>query len=138
MIVISSSSTGYNPVLACIISTSYFILHSFIIQFPFFVVDNILSLLALARPKPSPPRKTSAFGAKHNKPVWTKRLLSPSHSRRPSARTGRYTSRLSSIYRCLVTSHYHCLIRFVLCRTNQNGSNFTYFGVTSIVIVGMG
>ena len=138
MIVISSSSTGYNPVLACIISTSYFhYIHLTYISLSL-LSTTVLSLLAHVGSKPSPPHRPSTFGAKHNKPVWIKTLLSPSPSRRPSARTGRNTSRLLSIHRRFVTSHNHCLIRRVLRRTNQNGSNFTYFGVTSIVIVGMG
>jgi hypothetical protein len=63
MIVISRSSAGYNPVLACIISTSYFTSLSFSTHLPFFVVDRTL---VLARP-----RKAKAITAS-TKYLWRK------------------------------------------------------------------
>jgi hypothetical protein len=62
MIVISNSSTGYNPVLACIISTSYFTLRSFSTHLPFFVVDHSLVLAG--------PRKAKAITASDIKYLW--------------------------------------------------------------------
>lgn len=64
MIVIFRSSAGYNPVLACIISKSFFTLHSFSIHLIFLVVDHILVLAC--------PRKTKAITASQSKYLWRK------------------------------------------------------------------